>query len=405
MEENGQPKKAGLSRNALVLGLVSFFTDVSSEMTVKTLPLFLSNVLGVKAEVIGLIEGVADTTATILKMFSGWFSDKVGKRKPLVAMGYTLSAIAKPLLYLANTWPLVLILRFVERVGKGVRSSPKDALIADSTDKNSQGRAFGFNRSMDTLGSMVGLIIAALVVGFGYKGLVALTRGTFQTLVLVAIIPAAMSIMLVFGFVKDTGAGRRPATAPRLSPKGFDSRFWTFLGIMVVFTLGNSSDAFLILRAQKLGLSIVEIFIMLAMFNFVASALSVPAGILSDRIGRHRVILIGWLVYGLVYLGFAFAHVGWQVWGLYTIYGLYYGATDGVARALVADVVPADKRGTAYGLFNFAVGITALPASVIAGVLWDKVDSSAPFLFGAVLALAAMVAMALLIRPRKEAQA
>lgn len=395
----------GLSQNVFVLGFVSFLNDLSSEVTIRTLPLFLANVLGVQASIIGLIEGVADSTATILKLFSGWFSDIVGKRKPLVIAGYGLSALSKPLFYFANSWPFVLVLRFLDRVGKGVRTSPKDALIANSTDEQSQGRAFGYSRAMDPLGAVAGLLIAAAVVAFGKEAVTAMTRGTYQTLVLVAAVPALVSVLLVAMFVIDDSSDRGSKGAPKLSLRGFDRQFRIFLVIIVAFTLGNSSDAFLILRAQQLGLNLVQILLMLAMFNLVASLASYPAGVLSDRIGRHKVIIAGWLVYGLIYLGFAFAGAGWQVWILYTLYGLYYGLTEGVGKALVADVVPGEKRGTAYGLYNAAVGVAALPASFIAGLLWQKVSPAAPFLFGAVLSLGAMLAMATLMRPGRDKEA
>ncbi|MEG6566337.1 MFS transporter [Thermoanaerobacterium saccharolyticum] len=395
----------GLSQNVFMFGFISLLNDLSSEITVRTLPLFLANVLGVKTSIIGLIEGVADSTATILKIFSGWFSDKVGKRKPLVVWGYALSSLSKPLFYFANSWPFVLILRFFDRVGKGIRTSPKDALIADSTEKENQGKAFGYSRAMDPLGAVIGLLIAAAVIAFGSKGIIDMTRSIYQKLVLIAAVPAIISVLLIIFFIKDYSPSGNKKGLPNLSLKGFDSQFKAFLVIIVVFTLGNSSDAFLILRAQQLGLSLFQIFIMLAMFNFVTSIVSIPAGILSDKFGRHRVIIAGWLVYGLIYLGFAFANVGWQVWILYTLYGIYYGATDGVAKALVADIVPSEKRGTAYGLYNAAIGVSALPASFIAGILWQNINPAAPFLFGSILSLCAMISMAILVRPKKEIRA
>jgi MFS family permease len=396
----------GLSRNVFIFGFVSLLNDWSSEITVRILPLFLANVLGVKTSIIGLIEGVADSTATLLKIFSGWFSDKVGRRKPLVLAGYALSALSKPLFYFAASWPFILVLRFLDRVGKGVRTSPKDALIADSTENKRQGRAFGYSRAMDPLGAVIGLLMAAALTAFGGHVVRLMTRSTYQTLVLLAAVPALISVFLVVLFIRDHPPEGEKRTRPSLSLKGFDGRFRAFLAIMVVFTLGNSSDAFLILRSQQLGLSLVEILIMLAMFNFVTTIVSFPAGVLSDRIGRPKVIIAGWFIYGLIYLGFALARSGWQVWALYTLYGAYYGATEGVARALVADVVTdSAKRGTAYGLYNAAVGISALPASVIAGWLWQSIGPAAPFLFGAVLSLIAMAALAVLTRAHRPAAA
>ena len=395
----------GLSRNVFVFGFVSLLNDWSSEITVRILPLFLANVLGVKTAVIGLIEGVADSTATFLKMFSGWFSDKWGKRKPLVLAGYALSSLSKPLFYFAKTWPFILVLRFLDRVGKGVRTSPKDALIADSTEADRQGRAFGYSRAMDPLGAVLGLLTAAALIALGTHVVKTMTMGTFRMLVLLAAGPGLIGVLLVVLFIRDqaaaSGVKRKP---PRLSLKGYDRRFKAFLAITVVFTLGNSSDAFLILRAQQIGLSLVEILVLLALFNLLTALVAVPAGILSDRIGRTRVIIAGWLIYGAVYLGFAFVTRAWQIWGLYILYGAYYGATEGVGKALVADVVMAsEKRGTAFGLYNAAVGISALPASFIAGLLWQKWGPAAPFLFGAGLSLAAVAALAVLLRARRPA--
>lgn len=394
----------GLSRNVFVFGFVSLLNDWSSEITVRILPLFLANVLGVKTTVIGLIEGVADSTATFLKMFSGWFSDKWGKRKPLVLAGYALSSLSKPLFYFANTWPFVLVLRFLDRVGKGVRTSPKDALIADSTEADRQGRAFGYSRAMDPLGAVLGLLTAAALIALGAHVVKTMTMATFRMLVLLAAGPALIGVLLVVLFIRDQAASGEKRKPPRLSLKGYDRRFKTFLAITVVFTLGNSSDAFLILRAQQIGLSLVEILVLLALFNLLTALVAVPAGILSDRIGRTRIIIAGWLIYGAVYLGFAFVTRAWQIWGLYILYGAYYGATEGVGKALVADVVTAsEKRGTAFGLYNAAVGISALPASFIAGLLWQKWGPAAPFLFGAALSLAAVAALAVLLRSRRPA--
>lgn len=395
--EAGEKKILGLSRNVFVFGFVSLLNDFSSEITVRILPLFLSNVLGVKTAVIGLIEGLADSTATLLKMLSGWLSDRLGKRKPLVLAGYALSSLSKPLFYFAQSWPFVMVLRFLDRVGKGVRTSPKDALIADSTEAGRQGRAFGYSRAMDPLGAVLGLLTAAGLIALGGTAVRTMTQGTFRSLVLLSAVPALLGVALVAAFIRDRGPAEAKRTLPSLSLKGFDRRFRRFLGIMIVFTLGNSSDAFLILRAQQLGLSLVDILLMLAMFNLVTTLIAYPAGALSDRIGRSKVIIAGWVFYGLIYLGFAFASRAWQVWVLYTLYGAYYGATEGAARALVADVVTdSGRRGTAYGLYNMAVGVSALPASLLAGILWQTLGPAAPFLFGAGLSLLAAGGMALL---------
>lgn len=389
----------GLSQNVFVFGFVSMLTDFSSEVTVKLLPLYLNNALGIKPSIIGFIEGLAETTATLLKWVFGWLSDRLRKRKWLAFTGYVISNITKPLLYFVDSWPLAAFLRSADRAGKGVRSAPKDALLADSSEKKKLGRSFGYGRSMDTLGSVFGMLAAAAtIVAAGQGTATILTREMFQKLVILVSVPAVMTLPLIAFFVRDnapTGDGRRTLN---LSLKGFDGRFKAFLVIMIVFTLGNSSDAFLMLKAQKAGLDMVQIFLMLAMWKAVTSALSIPAGILSDRMGRDRIIRAGWAVYAVVYLGFGFATKGWQIWLLYALYGVYYAMTEGVASALVADFVPqSEKRGTAFGLYNAAIGISALPASLVAGILWDRMGSSAPFIFGSILAAVAMIALTALM--------
>ena len=392
---------ASLPRNVWVVTLTSFLTDISSEMLTTLLPLFLFNVLGAKTNVIGLIEGTAETTASVLKVFSGWLSDRLGQRKWLAVGGYALSAFSKPFLFFANSWGWVLGVRFGDRLGKGLRTAPRDALVADSIDEKQRGLAFGLHRAGDTAGAVVGLLVALGVVWFVQRADLTLERSTFHTLVLFSIVPAALAVIGLALGARETPipAERRAARAPSFSLAAFDAHFKFFLFIVVLFTLGNSSDAFLILRAQAAGLPVLGVLGMMITFNAVYTLVSGPAGALSDRVGRRRLIVGGWAVYGLIYLGFARVTVGWQAWALMAVYGIYYGLTEGVAKALVADLVPAEKRGTAYGLFNAAIGLTAFPASFIAGILWQGAfgwngfGPGAPFYFGAVMALLACALM------------
>jgi MFS family permease len=383
-----------------VLGVTSFLTDISSEMLVNLLPLFLANVLGAGTAVIGLIEGLAESTASLLKVVSGWLSDKLGRRKWLTVAGYGLSTVVKPILYVCASWSAVLGVRVADRVGKGIRTAPRDALIADSIDEGQRGLSFGLHRAMDTAGAFCGLLVATGVVWAMQAGGDVLEHSTFRLVVLFSIFPAVLAVLVLAFGARDVPRRDERPQAPSLTLQGFDPRFRGFLLILALFTLGNSSDAFLILRAQERGLSVLAVMGALLALNLVYTLVSGPAGMLSDRIGRRRVIVGGWLLYGLVYLGFALAGAGWQVWVLYALYGMYYGLTEGAARALVADIVRADQRGTAYGLFNAVVGVTALPASVLAGLLWRGLGTwqgfgaSAPFLFGALLALLAAALMA-----------
>ncbi len=388
-----------LPRNVWAVSLTSFFMDVSSEMVLNILPLFLANVLGVQTSIIGVIEGIAEATASVLKLFSGWFSDKIGGRKWLAVAGYGISAVSKPFFYIASSWELIAGVRWADRVGKGIRTAPRDALVADSVTKETRGLAFGFHRAMDTAGAMVGILIAVLVVWLAQKNALDITKSTFQTVVLVSLLPALLAVLSLAIGAKDVPVKGQRA-APKFSLRSMGRPFITFLVIVSIFTLGNSSDAFLVLRAQNLGISVTGILIMLVMFNLIYSLISTPAGSLSDRVGRRRLIIGGWLVYAAIYLGFALAQSAWQVWALYVAYGLYYGMAYGTANALVADLVPENLRGTAYGTYNAIIGILAFPASVIAGLLWQGAGAwqgfgpSAPFLFGGTLALIAALLMA-----------
>ena len=394
-----KPSIMQLPRNVWAVSLTSFFMDISSEMVINILPLFLANVLGVQTSIIGLIEGIAEATASIVKLFSGWLSDKTGGRKWIAVAGYGLSALSKPFFLFASSWELIAVVRWADRIGKGIRTAPRDALVADSVTPETRGLAFGFHRAMDTAGAMVGIIIAVVVVWMVQKNALDLAKSTFQTVVLVSLLPAFLAVLSLAVGAKDVPVKGLRAM-PKFSLRSMGRPFSVFLVIVSIFTLGNSSDAFLVLRAQNLGMTVTGILVMLVMFNLIYSLIATPAGSLSDRVGRRRLIIGGWLVYAAIYLGFAFAQASWQVWLLYVAYGLYYGMAYGTANALVADLVPENLRGTAYGTYNAVLGLLAFPASLIAGLLWQGAGAwagfgpSAPFLFGGTLALIAAVLMA-----------
>lgn len=393
-----------LPRNIWAVTFTSFLTDISSEMIFNLIPLFLANVLGVGTAVIGLIDGIAETTASLTKVYAGALSDQLGRRKWLAVLGYGLSAVSKPFLYFANAWGWVLGVRFSDRIGKGIRTAPRDALVADSIDEKQRGLAFGIHRAGDTAGAFVGLGLAALIVWLTQSGAAKLTRHTFQIAVLASILPAVLSVFVLALGANDVPGTRKSAGGLHLTLEGLDTRFKVFLFVVILFTLGNSSDSFIVLLGQNRGLDVLQVMLMVMTFNLVYASLAGPLGSLSDRLGRRSLIIGGWIIYGLIYLGFALSHTGWHVWVLFALYGIYYAATEGVARALVADIVPQERRGGAYGLYNAAVGITALPASVIAGLLWQGAGSwhgfgaSAPFLFGAALALLAGILFWRLVR-------
>ena len=374
------------------LGVVSLLNDFSSEVAVRTLPLFLANVLGVRIGIIGLIEGIAESTATLLKLASGYLSDRTGRRKALALWGYGFSNFTKPLLYFATSWDLVLLVRFLDRVGKGIRTAPRDALIADITPPELRGRAFGFNKAMDKAGGFLGLIVAAGVLYSSQQNTLTLTRESYEWLVLLAVLPGLAAVGILAWWVQE-----RPKSSVKSSPaliwSEMNGRFWAFIAVLTVFTLGNSSDAFLMLRAQTVGFSIVEIFLVVAAFSLVIALTSTKGGTLSDTFGRRGLIIAGWLIYALIYLGFAFASARWHIWVLYAGYGLYYGAFLGASGAIVAELAPQHLRGTAYGIFNAALGVAAFPASLLAGLLWDWYGPAAPFLFGAALAVVATVGL------------
>jgi len=374
-----EKKSLGFGKNVTVAGLVSFFMDISSEMIYPLVPLFLANVLGVNKSVIGLIEGIAESTASLLKVFSGWFSDRIGNRKWLMALGYGISTLSRPFLALATGWHQVLGSRFIDRFGKGVRTAPRDAIIAESADKAYLGRAFGFHRAMDTMGAVVGPALAFFFLG--------LFSDDYRKVFWLSMIPGVIAVLLIILFITEKKKAVSPhADRPKLTLKHFNWRFKFFVTIAALFAAGNSSDVFLILRAQQVGVSTLMIPIVYLLFNLIYSLSSIPAGMAADKFGKKRVILLGFVLFAALYYGFAVAGSVTAIWILFGLYGLFMGLTEGIQKAFLATIIPPDFKATAFGVYNTAVGLAMFPASLIGGWLWDHVSPSATFYFGATTA-------------------
>jgi len=373
------------TKNIVVLGWVAFFGGLSQDMISPILPTFYTQVLGLSKGTIGLIEGSMTTVVSIFKILSGIISDRLGKRKSIVFIGYLLSAIGRLLLFFTRGAGSTLGLRWLDGIGKGLKDAPRDALVAKSSSKARTGFAFGLQRMLDTLGSFAGpLITTYLLIRFAPFGLM-----KYRYIFLIGGLVAFITIILIGFFVKER-LGENVGTKFNLNLSLLKGKFLLFFTVMMVFTLGNSSDAFLILRAENVGVSPTTIPIIIAIFNLFYASLSVPSGVLSDKIGRINVIRLGWFIYAITYLGFALARSPWHIWLLYIVYGIYYSTTEGVAKSLVVHLVDEKMRGTAFGLYNASVGLLAIPASAIAGILWDKVSPPAPFFFGAICALLAI---------------
>ena len=376
--------KRQLPRSVIALGVVSLLTDASSEMIYPLLPLFLTGTLGATAAMLGVIEGAAETTAGLLKLWSGTLSDRLRRRKPLVFAGYLLSSVARPFVAVAGAVWHVLAIRLTDRVGKGVRGAPRDALLADATTPDVRGRAYGFHRAMDHLGAAIGPAIAFVLLS-------AAVGVELRTVFWLAAIPAALSVVVLAAFVREAP---RPFTPDKPVRRigawhALPAPMRRYLGIVLLFTLSTASDAFLLLRASDLGVSIALIPVLWGVHNIVKSALSTPAGALSDRLGRRPLIAAGWVLYAVTYLGFAFAGETWHVWVLFVAYSGFYALTEGAEKAFVADLVPAEHRGTAFGWFHLVVAVGALPASVVFGFLWTWGSAGLAFGVSATLALAA----------------
>lgn len=384
----------GITRNVWWLGVTSFFTDISSEMLYPLVPVFITATLGAPAFAVGLIEGVAESTASFLRLGSGWLSDRLGKRRAIVIAGYALSGAAKPLLAAAGAWTTVLAARFVDRLGKGIRTSARDALLADSAPEAGRGRAFGFHRSADTLGAVLGPVLVIPLLGA--------VHGRLRAIFLLSVIPAACGVLALL-LVRDRPGPPRAAPRPLPSWRALSAPLRRYILAVLIFAVGNSSDAFIILRGRQLGLSLAGVILAYATYNLVYSLVSLPAGVLSDRIGRRRMVIGGLGFFALVYLGFALAGAAWEIWALLPVYGLYMGLTDGATRAYAADLAPREARGTALGWMHMVSGAGALVAGIVAGALWTWAGPTAPFLYGAALALLAALWLAAGIPERPPA--
>ena len=374
-------KSEKLNKGVATLGWVSFLTDVASDMIYPLLPEFVTRTLAGGPAALGVIEGVAESAASLAKVASGWWSDRISRRKPIVVAGYAVAAIARPLIGLATSWLHVLAIRFSDRIGKGIRTPPRDALLAGLVPAANRARAYGLQRAMDNAGAFVGPLLAALLLRFWIHDQ--------RTVFLLAFVPGVLAVVLLVVRVPESSRPAAEAPAPTRGRGRLPRSLWIAVAVFCLFTLANSSDAFLILRARDVGIPLWELPLLWAFLQGVKAATGVPGGILADRIGRTSAIGLGWLVYCLAYAGFAFASSPLHAWGIFALYGCFFGLTEGAERALVADIVSDEMRGRAFGLFHAAVGISALPASVLFGLWWKLFGPQTAFLIGAGLALAA----------------
>jgi MFS family permease len=375
----------GVPRTVIALGVVSMFTDLSSEMIYPLIPVFLTTVLGAGALALGVIEGIAESTAAVLKVVSGMWTDKVERRKPFIFAGYGIAGAVRPLIAFATAWPFVVVIRFIDRVGKGVRTAPRDALIADVTPLDSRGAAYGVHRSLDHFGAVLGPLVAAILLWIGFG---------LRSIFFLAIIPAIIVIVVIARFVREPDHEvATPDESRSVLARGGElgSSYWTLMVAVIVFSLGNSADAFLLLRLTDVGVSAMWIAILWSLFSLVKMGSNLVGGRLSDRVGRKPLVLIGWALYALIYLGMGIATATPVLIALFLAYGLYFGVTEPVERAWVANLALPDLRGTAFGYYNGAVGIAALPASVVFGGIWAAFGPGPAFAFGATLAAVAAV--------------
>jgi MFS family permease len=384
-----------LPRNVWSLSLVSLLNDTSSEIIYPLLPTFLALTLGATPFAIGAIEGLAESAASLLKLFSGYLSDRFNSRKLPVFIGYALASVTRPFLAFTSSWQQVLFVRLTDRVGKGIRGAPRDALLASEVPYEKRGLAFGFNRAADHLGAVIGPVVAFVLMSIYAANPQIPTVTEYQKVFLVASVPVVLGLFIIVFFVKEDNKPKNAIEIPKvkLSLKEFDSNFKRFLIVIALFTLSNSSDAFLLLRAREAGIAPAMLPILWMALHLSKVISSLIGGGLSDKFGRKKLIFSGWILYALVYAGFAFINSPWQAWSLFLIYGIYFGLTEGAEKALVADLVPQAKRGTAFGLYNLAFGVTVFPASLLLGGIWSEFGSQIAFIVSAILSIGAAIAL------------
>jgi MFS family permease len=387
------------NRNVFFVGLLSFFGGISQDVFSPILPIYLTTVLGFDKTFVGIAEGLVTGSVSICKVVAGFFSDKFRKQKPIIFLGYFFSMVSRPLLALFTSATSVLGLRLLDGIGKGIKDPPKDVLIAGSAEKGTRGRSFGIARMLDTLGSVAGPLIL-----FGLLYVLKDSATLYHNILLFSAVPLLVTLFVLVLKVKEAPKSELPKSDAAVAREKLPATFYLFLAIVILFTLGNSSDAFLILRAKNLGVTLLEIPLVIALFNLVYALAAVPFGSLSDRIGRIPTMLIGWSAFALVYLGFGLASGAFAIWILYACYGIYYATNEGVARAFLTDIVGAGHRGRAFGIYGTAVGVATLPASVFAGFLWDRFGAPVPFFFGAAMAGVAALLLLLLSRRLKPAR-
>ena len=383
----------GFSRNIFFTGITSFLTDTSVKMVYSVMPMFLLSI-GASKTSLALIEGIAESTASLVKAVSGFWSDRIGRNKPFMLIGYGLSALIIPLYTTVVSPVQVLLLRFAERFGKGIRTAPRDSLIAGSIAKGDSGRSFGLQKAMDNSGAIAGPLIAFFM-------LTALP-GNYRLIFLIAGIPSLMAIAVIAFGIKEAGK-QKHELFNKFHFRDFPPKYWFFLAIVFIFTLGNSTDALLLVKANEAGLRVAFIPLVFLLTNAVSVVASIPVGSLADRIGKEKILITGFLIYAVVYFGFGFSEGKGALIALFALYGIYSAATDGIQKAFISDSIDSNKKGTGLGIYNGLLGITLLPASLIAGVLYDKVNSSVPFYFGAVTAsISAILMLVFLLRFKKS---